>query len=218
MLRSAGIVAAAAIGLSAAAAASSSGSVPHPERATVAVAASGCRAVSDVATGWVGPAGLVVTVAHAVRGSTSVTAGGTAARVVAIDRRADVAVLATSRPAPALPLAPDTTRGGPAWVGSIVDGGARSTLTTASPRLVINIDEPADDTTYTRTGLSLTFGAVRGDSGAPVVDRRGAVIGMVFATARADTHLSYAVSATEIAAVLAGLTPESPGVPTGRCG
>jgi S1-C subfamily serine protease len=100
----------------------------------------------------------------------------------------------------------------------VADGRALSTATTASPRLVINIDEPADDTTYTRTGLSLAFGAARGDSGAPVVDRTGAVIGMAFATARADTHLSYAVSAAEIAAVLAGVSPMSPSVPTGRCG
>lgn len=217
MLRAVGIVVAGAVGVTAAAS-SASGPVPHPDRATVVVGSSGCRAVADVATGWVSPAGLVVTVAHAVRGSTEITAAGAPARVVAIDQRADVAVLATSSPGPTLALAPDVTRGGPAWVGHVVDGRLLSTATTASPRLVVNIDEPADDTTYTRTGLSLTFGAVRGDSGAPVVDRTGAVIGMIFATARADTRLSYAVSAAEIAAVLAGVSPRSPSVPTGRCG
>jgi S1-C subfamily serine protease len=217
MLRAVAIVAAGAVGVTAAAS-SASGSLPHPDGATIVVASSGCRAVADVATGWVRPAGLVVTVAHAVRGSTEVTAAGAPARVVAIDQRADVAVLATSSLGAALALAPDATRGGPAWVGHMVDGRMLTTATTASPRLVINIDEPADDTAYTRTGLSLTFGAVRGDSGAPVVDRTGAVIGMIFATARADTHLSYAVSAAEVAAVLAGVTPQSPSVPTGRCG
>jgi hypothetical protein len=115
-------------------------------------------------------------------------------------------------------LKPDETRRGAAWVAHVEDGRPRATATSTSNSLVITIDEPADDTTYTRRGLSLTFGAVRGDSGAPVVDRAGAVVGMVFATARADAHLSYAVSAAEIAGVLSGLSPQSPSVPTGRCG
>jgi S1-C subfamily serine protease len=219
MLRAAVIAVVGSLAL-AGAASSAAGSVPHPDRATVLVEATGCRAVSDVATGWRGPGGLVVTVAHAVRGSAAVTAGGVPARIVALDLRADVAVLAPAAEHHSLALAaaPGATKGGPAWVGHIADGSARSTATTAGRGVVINIDEPADDTTYTRAGLSLTFGAVRGDSGAAVVDRAGAVIGMVFATARADTHLSYAVSAAEIAAVLSGLTPQSPTVPTGRCG
>jgi S1-C subfamily serine protease len=136
--------------------------------------------------------------------------------VVAIDVRADVAVLATSFTAHPLALAASSSAGA-AWVGHVVDDRAQSTATTASAGVVIRIDGPADDTVYTRTGFSLTFGAVRGDSGAPVVDRSGAVVGMIFATARTDGHLSYAVSAAEIATVLSGLTPRSPTVPTGLC-
>ncbi|HEY1278372.1 MAG TPA: serine protease [Acidimicrobiales bacterium] len=198
---------------------SAEGAAPHPERAVVAVETSGCHAVSDRATGWVGPGGLVVTVAHAVRGSTAVIAGGVAARVVGLDLRSDVAVLAVSDSAHVVGLTvkPGETRRGAAWVAHLDDGRARTAATSTSNSLVITIDEPADDTTYTRRGLSMTFGAKRGDSGAPVVDRAGTVVGMVFATARADAHLSYAVSAAEIAGVVSGLTPRSPSVPTGRC-
>jgi len=219
MVRVASMLVVAVVGL-AGAGWSAAGAVPHPETSTVEIETWGCHAVSEQATGWWARGGLVVTVAHAVRGSTSVAAGGVEARVVAVDLRSDVAVLAPSRPArhAGLAVAPDQTRGGSAWVGHVVAGRPRATSTTASRDLVINIDEPADDTTYTRRGLSLTFGAVRGDSGAPVVDRDGAVVGMIFATARADAHLSYAVSAAEIAAVLAGLTTQSPAVPTRRCG
>jgi S1-C subfamily serine protease len=180
------------------------------------VESSGCQAVSERATGWFGPGGLVVTVAHAVRGSTSVDVDGTAARVVALDVRADVAVLAVDASGRRLNLAPGSS-GGAAWVAHVADGRPSSAATKASGGLVINIDEPADDAVYTRAGLSLTFGAVRGDSGSPVVDGSGRVIGMIFATARTDAHLSYAVSATEIAAVLTGVTPSSPSIPTGRC-
>jgi len=218
MLRAAVLLVVAGLGL-AGAGWSAEGATPHPERAAVAVETSGCHAISDRATGWVGPGGLVVTVAHAVRGSTAVTADGVPARVIGIDLRADVAVLAVSdgNQGGALALQPDETRRGRAWVAHVEDGRPRATATSTSNSLVITIDEPADDTTYTRRGLSLTFGAIRGDSGAPVVDRAGAVVGMVFATARADAHLSYAVSAAEIARVLSGLTPQSPSVPTGRC-
>jgi S1-C subfamily serine protease len=206
-------------GLALAGAGSTGAAPPRPEPAVALVESNGCQAVSEHAVGWLGPGGLVVTVAHAVRGSASLTVDGVPGRVVAIDVRADVAVLAPvaavgGRP---LGLAASSQRGGAAWVGHVVAGRVRSTATTASAGVVINIDEPADDTVYTRAGFSLTFGAVRGNSGAPVVDRSGAVIGMVFATARTDTHLSYAVSATEIATVLSGLTPTSPTVPTGRC-
>jgi len=82
-------------------------------------------------------------------------------------------------------------------VAHVDDGRPRSISTSTSNGVVITIDEPADDTTYTRRGLSLTFGATRGDSGAPVVNRAGAVVGMVFATARADAHLSFAVGPTD---------------------
>ena len=218
MLRAAALVVVAVVG-AAGAGWSAEGALPHPERAAVDVETAGCHAVSDRATGWVGPSGLVVTVAHAVRGSTAVTAGGVAARVIGLDLRSDVAVLAVSdrEHAGGLTLKPDETRSGTAWVAHVQDGRPRTSSTSASNSLVISIDEPADDTTYTRRGLALTFGAARGDSGAPVVDRAGAVVGMVFATARADAHLSYAVSAAEIAGVLSGLTPRSPSVPTGRC-
>jgi S1-C subfamily serine protease len=218
MLRAAALLVVAVVGL-AGAGWSAEGAVPHPERAAVDVETSGCHAVTDRATGWVGPGGLVVTVAHAVRGSTAVTADGVAARVIGLDLRSDVAVLATSHGdhAGGLALKPDETRSGAAWVAHLQDGRPRTSSTSASHSLVISIDEPADSTTYMRRGLALTFGAARGDSGAPVVDRAGAVVGMVFATARADAHLSYAVSAAEIAGVLSGLTPRSPSVPTGRC-
>jgi S1-C subfamily serine protease len=218
MLRAAALLVVAVVGL-AGAGWSAEGTVPHPQRAAVDVETSGCHAVSDRATGWVGPGGLVVTAAHAVRGSTAVTAGGGAARVVGLDLRSDVAVLAPTNGVhvDGLTLAPGETRGGAAWVAHVDDGRPRSISTSTSNGVVITIDEPADDTTYTRRGLSLTFGATRGDSGAPVVNRAGAVVGMVFATARADAHLSFAVGAAEIARVLAGLSAHSPSVPTGRC-
>jgi S1-C subfamily serine protease len=214
MLRAAAVVVVGVLGL--AGAGSGAASVPHPEAAIAVVESFGCQAVSEHATAWFGPGGLVVTVAHAVRGSTALTVDGAPARIVALDVRAEVAVLATSSSAPPLPLAPTSTRG-TVWVGHVTDGRPSSRATSAGGGLVINIDEPGDDAVYTRAGFSLAFGAVRGDSGSPVVDRSGRVVGMIFATARTDTRLSYAVGATEIAAVLAGLTPESPTVPTGHC-
>jgi S1-C subfamily serine protease len=188
---------------------------PSPQRAIVAVEASGCRAVSEHAVGWVSSGGMVVTVAHVVRGSTEVRVDGVVATPLVVDLRTDVAVLAVPAAGSSLDLAPLPARG-PAWVAHFVEGRPLSVATTATAGLVTRIDEPADDAVYSRGALALTFGASRGDSGAPVVDRSGRVVGMVFATARAATQ-SFAVSAPEIAGVLATVDPHSPTVPTGRC-
>src|SRR5262249_54744649 len=90
MLRAVAVVAVgAAGGLGLACAGSGAAAVPHPESAVAVVESSGCQAVSERATGWFGPGGLVITVAHAVRGSSAVAVDGAATRVVALDVRAD---------------------------------------------------------------------------------------------------------------------------------
>jgi S1-C subfamily serine protease len=212
MMLKVGVLVAAVLGLSGGGAPVDA---PSPQRAIVAIEASGCRAVSEHAVGWVSSTGLVVTVAHVVRGSTDVRVDGVIATPVAVDLRTDVAVLArpTTRSSLDLATLPAT---GPAWVAHYVDGRPVSVPATATAGLVTRIDEPSDDAVYSRGALALTFSAARGDSGAPVVDRSGRVVGMVFATARTATQ-SFAVSAPEIAGVLATVDPESPPMPTGRC-
>jgi S1-C subfamily serine protease len=62
---------------------------------------------------------------------------------------------------------------------------------------------PAPDArAVVRPGLELAVAVQRGDSGAPVLDERERVVGIVFAQAADRDDLAYAVSASALAAVL----------------
>jgi S1-C subfamily serine protease len=192
----------------------------HPERALVRIAARGCSAIDTVATGWLSDGGLVVTVAHAVRGSTSVEVSGVPARVVAVDNTADVAALVPAHDidAAALSLAP-VVRGPTAWLATFdsTSGSGKVDMIGVGAEVAATIDEPVDDTTYSRQAFSVSSAINRGDSGAPVVDGRGRVVGMMFATTRDGSPVSYAVSVDDIRRSIERVDISSPFVGTGRC-
>jgi S1-C subfamily serine protease len=198
------VVASLATGLSGCGAAS-----PKPKIVEInQVRATGCGVVDRIATGFRVDSIYVVTVAHTLRGAKRVRYGEQEAVVVALDHRTDIAVLQTdvspSRLSP--PLA--TPRLGAAAV-------VRPTRTIPPQRsetevdvrkvAAIDIDEPIDSANYRRQGLvaNLASGAIEvGDSGSPIIDDDGAVIGMVFATGRNTSTSLFAVSAEEIQSML----------------
>ena len=59
------------------------------------VRAGGCSLVDELAVGSVVGEGLVLTVAHVLRGASSVRVDGRAGDVVALDHRIDAALIAT---------------------------------------------------------------------------------------------------------------------------
>ncbi len=69
----------------------------------------------------------------------------------------------------------------------------------------------------TREIYSLRAEVRRGASGGPVLDRRGDVVGMVFATSLDDAETGYALTLDEIAPVLRRGELGSRPVSTGRC-
>ena len=188
-------------------------------------AESGSCGQAQVGSGWVLSPGHVVTNAHVVAGSDTVTvsARGTGrdrrARVVAFDPRRDIAVLSVpGLPSPALPQGPSLGTGDPAvlagfpgddglWVGA---ARVRGTL------------EAAGQDIYGRTSVvreiySLRAQVRRGASGGPVLDPRGEVVGMVFATSLDDPDTGYALTLAEIAPVLRRATGATASVSTGAC-
>jgi S1-C subfamily serine protease len=188
----------------------------------VRISARGCTAVDTVATGWRTSGGLVVTVAHAVRGSNAVRADGMPARIVEVDNRTDVAVLvpattALDGSALAIATAPDGTPR--VRMARFDRAGETRTVSSAAagPVVTATIDEPVDDVSYSRHAFSLSVAADHGDSGAPVVDGRGRVTGMVFATARDGSPVTYAVAADDIGDGLQRVDVNSPAVDPGRC-
>jgi S1-C subfamily serine protease len=69
----------------------------------------------------------------------------------------------------------------------------------------------------TREIYSLRAQVRRGASGGPVIDRRGEVVGMVFATSLDDADTGYALTLDEVAPVLRRGVLGSRAVSTGRC-
>jgi hypothetical protein len=155
----------------------------------VVVRASGCSLVDDLARGIVVADGYVLTVAHAVRGASSVSVAGTDGVVVATDPRLDAALIAAPIDGPPANVA-DRVAAGPA----MLDGRQIEVLRPVRAR----VDEPRDNTTYVRQALVLRGEVARGQSGSAVIGPAGVLLGMVFAASNRTDDLGYAVSAVEL--------------------
>jgi S1-C subfamily serine protease len=165
----------------------------------------------ELAAGWVGPCGFVVTVAHALDRARAITvtdAPGRSAEatIAAIDHRPDLALLE----APALRLTAlgvDPPRSGQAWV--VLPRPGRPELAAMGVEPVgVNISDYSGE--HRRAGLQLDRPLVPGDSGAPVVGARGRVVGVVFA---ASERRAYATSAVEVTALVDRTRPGCDRVP-----
>lgn len=174
-------------------------------------------------TGWVAEPGLVVTNAHVVAGSRSVTvrAAGSRypARVVAFDDGRDLAVLAVpGLPAAPLPLGRTLAHGDSAAVAGYPLGGPLR----VDPARVREVLTARGDDIYGRTQVdrevySLLATVQPGNSGGPLLDTDGTVSGVVFARSLDDPRTGYALTLDELRPVLASAAPDAGSVPTGAC-
>ncbi|HST82569.1 MAG TPA: MarP family serine protease [Kineosporiaceae bacterium] len=167
----------------------------------------------------------VVTNAHVVAGVRDpyVQVGGTGnryrARVVSFDPRRDLAVLAVKGlPTTPLDLGSDLRRGDLAVVAGFPNDGPF----VASAARVRSIVRASGEDIYGRPGAvrevySLYVNVQPGNSGGPVLNASGAVVGIVFAKSLDDTTTGYALTLDESRAVIeAGATLYNT-VSTGGC-
>lgn len=199
----------------------------------ITVRATGCGLADRIAAGFpVGPS-RTVTAAHTLRGTTAISVDGTLAKLVWIDHRTDIAILEYPTDGDAVRFAkPSLGRGvlirrarsaASAESGSAGSGSAGSVRAAPLGLVVskvaqINIEEPVDHTTYHRKGFVAALGSGTvsvGDSGSPVVNNEGAIIGMVFATDTASSQTVYGVSSSEIIPALKAAG--SAAVSSGQC-
>jgi hypothetical protein len=169
---------------------------------------------SEVATGFGVGRDRVVTVAHvlagAVRvggtpahvGGTPVRVGGSPARVVRVDRRADLALLRVPGIASA---ARDESRvGGGVGAGDEVrvlrlrSGRSDSLSAQVRRAIVAHVRTLGAKRAVTRPALELEARVAAGDSGAPVLSRSGALVGVIFATSARRENTAYAVDASAV--------------------
>lgn len=179
-----------------------------------------CDAIQD-GTGWVVAPELVVTNAHVVAGerSTSIdTPSGDrrTGRVVSFDPRRDLALLRV--PGLALAALP-RVQGAVGDVGAVYGHPGGGPLRAAPARVAQEFDATVTDiyrTSETRRDVYVLAASLApGDSGAPLVNREGRVIGTAFAIDPGNDTKAYALTMAELAPLLTAVPTTA--ADTGSC-
>jgi S1-C subfamily serine protease len=171
-------------------------------------------------SGWVAVPGIVVTNAHVIAGeddTTVTTREGASldATPVHYEPENDLALLRVEADLPALSLAPDPRSGTAAAVLGYPENGPFA----IAPARIGESRETISEDSYGRGPLTRTITSLRGtvrsgNSGGPVVDDHGRVLGTVFAATTSGPSGGFAVPNEVVARALRG--PTSP-VDTGPC-
>ena len=169
-----------------------------------------CGTASE-GSGWVVAPGRVVTNAHVVAAASgiSVQVGGVGqslqARLVVFDPQRDLAVLAVpglqTQP---LALGTELGAGASAYAAGFPGNGSYTT----SPARVREVVNATGTDIYKQNSVTREIYALRGvvrpgNSGGPLFDAAGQVVGVVFARSTTDADTGYALTLNEIQPVLA---------------
>ncbi|NNH73361.1 MarP family serine protease [Nocardia uniformis] len=166
----------------------------------------------------------IMTNAHVVAGTTSVTVdtarGPLSASVVLFDPSKDIAVLAVpGLVAPVIPLAPQAAGAGENSIVLGYPGGGAYAASAARVRETLDLKGPniyrngnVQREVYTVRGLVRA-----GNSGGPLVDTDGQVLGVVFGAAVTDEDTGYVLTLNEVRTELDAAPNVNAPVPTGDC-
>ena len=181
-----------------------------------------CQKVLE-GSGFVLSPDRVMTNAHVVAGADSVTVDASGksynATVVSYDPTVDIAILSV----PNLPTGPLAFANAPATSGTqaIVmgyPGGGSFVATPARIRELIELSGPDiyRNATINREVYTVRASVEQGNSGGPLIDLNGQVLGVVFGAAVDDNDTGFVLTAKEVAAQLAHIGDTAP-VATGQC-
>lgn len=198
--------------------------VANAQQSVVTVLASkpACGVDSE-GSGWIVQRGRVVTNAHVVAGASSIVvreSGGTTvdrATLVAFDPERDLAVLdVTDLIAPALDIGQDLGAGDQAYAaGYPGDGPFTITPQRVRDQLTARGTDIYQSGTVERQIYSLRGSIRPGNSGGPLLDRSGDVVGVVFARSTVDPETGYALTLEELRPVLGSVGPTP--ISSGAC-
>ncbi|MGO9031118.1 acid resistance serine protease MarP [Mycobacterium sp.] len=181
-----------------------------------------CQKVLE-GSGFVLSPDRVMTNAHVVAGANSVTVEASGnpydATVVSYDPTVDIAILSV----PNLPSGPLAFANTPVTSGTqaIVmgyPGGGGFVPTPARIRELIELSGPDiyRSATVNREVYTVRASVEQGNSGGPLIDLNGQVLGVVFGAAVDDNDTGFVLTAKEVAAQLAHIGDTAP-VATGEC-
>lgn len=181
-----------------------------------------CQKVLE-GSGFVVAPNRVMSNAHVVAGADSVTVDAEGktydASVVSYDPNADISILDV----PGLPTAPLTFAEHPATQGTDAvvmgyPGGGDFLATPARVREIIELKGPDiyRTTTVTREVYTVRGTVRQGNSGGPMINRAGNVLGVVFGAAVDDADTGFVLTAKEVEQQMAKIG-NTQRVPTGTC-
>jgi S1-C subfamily serine protease len=182
-----------------------------------------CQKVLE-GSGFVISPDRVMTNAHVVAGSNSIQvyASGNPldATVVSYDPSVDIAILAVPNlPPPPLAFAQAEAETGASVVVLGYPGGGNFTATPARIREAIKLRGPdiyRDPAQVTRDVYTIRANVEQGNSGGPLIDLNGHVLGVVFGAAVDDADTGYVLTAAEVSSQLARIG-DTQRVATGAC-
>jgi S1-C subfamily serine protease len=182
-----------------------------------------CQKVLE-GSGFVIAPDRVMTNAHVVAGSSSVQiyASGNPldATVVSYDPSVDIAILAVPNlPPPPLAFAQDEAKTGASVVVLGYPGGGNFTATPARIREAIRLSGPdiyRDPNPVTRDVYTIRASVEQGNSGGPLIDLNGHVLGVVFGAAVDDPDTGFVLTADEVASQLSRIG-DTQQAATGAC-
>lgn len=190
--------------------------------AKVHAIAPGCQKVLE-GSGFVLSPDRVMTNAHVVAGASTVTVAVNGnpldATVVSYDPGVDIAILSvpnlTAQP---LAFADDVAKTGTDALVLGYPGGGDFVATPARIREIIQLSGPDiyRDATITREVYTVRATVEQGNSGGPLVDLNGRVLGVVFGAAVDDNDTGFVLTAKEVSSQLAKIGDTQP-VGTGVC-
>ncbi|MFF1571650.1 MarP family serine protease [Leifsonia sp. NPDC058292] len=185
--------------------------VNDAQRSVVTVLASKPECgVDSEGSGWVVQRGRVVTNAHVVAGASAIAVRESGsghvvrATLIAFDPERDLAVLdVTDLSAPALDIGDDVTSGAPTYAAGYPGNGP---FTISPERVRDRVTARGTDIyqsgTVDRDIYSLRGSVRPGNSGGPLLDTDGDVVGIVFARSSVDPDTGYALTLNELRPVL----------------
>lgn len=166
----------------------------------------------------------VMTNAHVVAGTENVSVeteqGRLSARVVHFDAATDVAILAVPElRATPLEFAPDSAGPGDSAIvlGYPMDGPYTASSARVRQRTTLNGPDIYDASTVQRDVFTVRGTVRSGNSGGPMVDPQGRVIGVVFGAAVEDPETGFTLTADEVRPEVAAASQFDDRVGTGPC-
>lgn len=194
----------------------------EPSVVKIRAIAPSCQKVLE-GTGFVLSPDRVMTNAHVVAGANSVTVESNGnpydATVVSYNPTIDIAILAVPNLPPG-PLAFDDAPAKPGTNALVMGypGGGGFVATPARIREIIELSGPDiyRNATVNREVYTIRASVEQGNSGGPLIDLKGKVLGVVFGAAVDENDTGFVLTAKEVSSQLANIGDTAP-VATGAC-